>query len=175
MRIQPSYIIWSVHGELVEFRWLVRLANSMDTRDQVDELVWLLEALRGLDIERNPLRDVGISPPQFALLDWVARHPGTKLKEIAAGLGVTPPTVSVALQRLEQAGLVSRRRDPRDRRVARFFPTPRGKALHLKAERFKRQRAERLLAALTPKERAELVRLLAKAMGASAHEGKRER
>ncbi|NOX45152.1 MAG: MarR family transcriptional regulator [Caldiserica bacterium] len=142
----------------------------MVEKELVDQLVRLLEGLRGLGLEHNPLRDVGISPPQFALLDWVARHPGARLGEIAAGLGVTPPTVSVAVQRLEEAGLVIRRRDPGDRRVVRLFPTPRGAALHRKAEGFKRLRAEKLLAALAPAERAELVRLLAKAIHAVAGE-----
>jgi len=119
-----------------------------------------------LELARNPLRDVGISPPQFALLDQIAREPGTTLGEIAAALGVTPPTISAGLRRLEELGLATKRRDPEDRRNLRVFLTAEGKTLHRKAEKFRRRRAERLLSPLTPAERAELVRLLEKALRA---------
>ncbi|MCD5407750.1 MarR family winged helix-turn-helix transcriptional regulator [Candidatus Bipolaricaulota bacterium] len=132
----------------------------------MEKLVRLLEALRGLELGQNPLRDVGISPPQFALLDWIARNEGARLRQIAAGLGVTPPTASVALRRLEELDLVERRPDPRDRRAVRFALTPEGRALQRRAERFKRRRARTILAPLSPAERETLVRLLEKALAA---------
>ncbi|MGY4707709.1 MarR family winged helix-turn-helix transcriptional regulator [Candidatus Bipolaricaulota sp. J31] len=137
-------------------------------------LVRLLEALRGLELGLNPLRDVGISPPQCALLDWIARNEGARLREIATGLGVTPPTVSVALRRLEELGLVERRPDPRDRRAVRFTLTPEGKALQRRAAGFKHRRARTLLAPLSPAERETLVRLLEKALSALEKGERRE-
>ena len=138
----------------------------MTTEDIPRRLVAALEALRHLGLGRNPLRTVGISPPQLALLDWIARHPATRLREVAAGLGVSSPTASVALRRLEELGLVVRRPDPRDRRAVRFSLTPQGTALHREAERFRRLQAEGILAGLDPEEREELVRLLEKAVAA---------
>jgi len=137
----------------------------------LQRFVELLEELRRLELARNPLRGIGISPPQFALLDRIARKPGATLGEIAAALGVTPPTISVALRRLEELKLVRKSRDPRDRRNIRVYLTAKGEALHREAAEFKRLRAERLLSPLPPAERAELVRLLEKALRATEERG----
>ena len=124
-----------------------------------------------MELARNPLRSIGISPPQFALIDWIARRPGATLGEIAAALGVTPPTISVALRRLEELKFVRKSRDPQDRRNIRVYLTTKGEALHRKAAEFKRLRAERLLSPLSPAERAELVHLLEKALRSTEERG----
>ena len=141
----------------------------------VDRLLGLLDRLRRLRLDRHPLGVEGISPPQLALLDWVARAPGSRLGEAASGLGLTPPTVSVGLRRLEQIGLVERLPDPRDRRAVRFFLTPKGKRLYSKALQFRRRKARLLLAGLTPQEREVLLDLLDKAIrGAEMEIGHRQ-
>ncbi len=132
--------------------------------DNVDRLLGLLERLRRLGLGRHPLGAGGISSPQLALLDWIARSPGSRLGEVASGLGLTPPTVSVGLRRLERAGLVERLSDLQDRRAVRFFLTPKGKRLHRRALQFRRRKAQLLLANLTPQEQEVLLDLLDKAI-----------
>jgi len=136
-----------------------------DTR--VDRLLRLFDRLRRLGLGQHPLGAGEISPPQLALLDWVARSPGARLREIASGLGLTPPTVSVGMRRLERAGLVERRPDPQDRRAVRFFVTPQGEALHQEAHTFRRCKVARLLEGLTPQEQDTLLDLLERAIGAA--------
>ncbi len=99
-----------------------------DEHTLLQRFVELLEELRRPELARNPLRGIGISPPQFAPLDRIAREAGPTLGEIAAALIVTPPTISVALRRLEELELVRKSRDPRDRQNIRVYPTEKGKA-----------------------------------------------
>ena len=60
----------------------------------------LLARLRKLGLGCLPFKDIPVTPPQFILLDWVAGSPGCGIREMATGLGLTPPTVSVGVRRL---------------------------------------------------------------------------
>lgn len=68
-------------------------------------------------------RDLAITGPQWRLLLVLARKPGLKQAGVAELLDVEPITTCRMVDRLEQAGLVERRRDPDDRRAWRLFLT----------------------------------------------------
>jgi DNA-binding MarR family transcriptional regulator len=53
---------------------------------------------------------------------------GCTLQELAAGLGVRPPTATEAVAALERKKLVAKHRDPQDRRVVRVRLTRKGEA-----------------------------------------------
>lgn len=53
-------------------------------------------------------------------------EPGVRLSELAAGLGLDLSTVSRQIPPLEQAGFVTRRPDPDDRRASLVHLTPAG-------------------------------------------------
>ena len=129
-----------------------------------DRLLTLFERLRKLALDQNPLEDNGVTMPQLALLDWIAAAPGCRVQEIAAGLGLTAPTVSVGVRRLEAAGLLDRRPDPRDGRAIRLFLTERGQALQEQAHAFRREKMRRILAGLTAEESDTLLTLLERAI-----------
>jgi DNA-binding MarR family transcriptional regulator len=57
----------------------------------------------------------------------VARQDGLTQSEIANQLAVQGATVTNMLQRLEEAGLVTRRRDPDDNRLVRVYLTEAGR------------------------------------------------
>lgn len=85
--------------------------------------------------------------------------------QVAAALGVPPPTLSHVLKRLEQDGLVCRQTCPSDRRRFQFSLTPSGQRA-LEAARDCMARAmETYIARLDEQERAELARLLGKMLG----------
>ena len=132
-----------------------------------DRLLGLFERLRKLALGENPLRDSGVTMPQLALLDWTATSPGRGIKEIATGLGLTAPTISVGVRRLEQAGLLERQPDPLDGRAVRLFLTAHGQALQEQACAFRREKMRRLLVGLTTKEAATLLALLEQAVSAA--------
>ena len=131
-------------------------------------LLNLLNRLRMLGPGQSPFKDedVPVTPSQLVLLDWVAASPGCGIQEIATGLGLTPPTVSVGVRRLEEAGLLERQPDPQDGRSVQLFLTPQGETLHQRAQDFRRGRVRRLLSGLTPQEQETLLDLWERALGA---------
>lgn len=129
-----------------------------------ERLLKLLLRLRKLGPGRLPFEDIPVTPPQSLLLDWVAGASGCGIQEMAAGLGLTAPTVSVGVRRLEEAGLLEREPDPKDRRSIRLFLTAQGQTLHQRARALRWQKVQRLLAGLTPQERETLLDLLERAI-----------
>ncbi len=139
--------------------------NSKKERvDDETRLLGLLERLRALGLSEHPLKDLGLGPPQLALLAQIAQHPGCRLKDVAEGLRVRPPTASVAVRHLEKKGLVERRPDPGDRRAVKLHLTPKGASLHRRAEGFRQEKAKRVLAGLSSEEQRALLELLQRAL-----------
>lgn len=68
-------------------------------------------------------RDLGVTNPQWRVLINVSRNPGINQGTLAELMEVEPITTCRMVDRLEQAGLVERRRDPNDRRAWRIFLT----------------------------------------------------
>lgn len=68
-------------------------------------------------------RSLGITGPQMRALVQIMRFPGINQGALADRLDVEPITTCRMVDRLEQADLVERRRDPQDRRAWRLFLT----------------------------------------------------
>lgn len=76
----------------------------------------------------DALAEVGGSLPVWlVLVSLKARVPGAQ-RELAEALGIEGPTLTHHLTRMEAAGLVSRHRDPDNRRVQRVELTAAGEA-----------------------------------------------
>jgi DNA-binding MarR family transcriptional regulator len=105
--------------------------------------------------------ETAASPTQLAALATIERDGPLTLGALAAIERVRPPTITAAVGRLEQQGLVHRRTDRRDRRVARVEITPRGRRLLEQSRSRKTAYLERRIAALDPDERATLERAAA--------------
>ena len=78
---------------------------------------------RAFDRRVAPL---GVTRAQWRALAWLARQPGLRQVELADRLDVEPITLCRIVDRLEEAGLVERRRDPDDRRAWRLHLTDKG-------------------------------------------------
>ena len=68
-------------------------------------------------------RSFGITGPQMRALVAIMRFPGINQGALAERLDVEPITTCRMVDRLEQANLVERRRDPQDRRAWQLFLT----------------------------------------------------
>ena len=77
----------------------------------------------------NPSRDrawlrVDLTMPQLKTLIYVTKNQAATSGQIAASLGVGLSTITGIVDRLAEQNLVTRREDPRDRRITRVLPTP---------------------------------------------------
>jgi DNA-binding MarR family transcriptional regulator len=93
------------------------------------------------------------SPTQLAALATIEREGPLTLGALAAVERVRPPTITAAVGRLEEQGLVRRRTDRRDRRVAHVEITASGRRMLAESRSRKTAYLERRLAALSPGER----------------------
>ena len=81
---------------------------------------------RAFDRRAAPL---GVTRAQWRVLAWLGREPGLRQVELADHIDVEPITLCRIVDRLEEAGLVERRRDPEDRRAWRLHLTVKGEPL----------------------------------------------
>jgi DNA-binding MarR family transcriptional regulator len=103
----------------------------------------------------------------MALLDLIAASDGCGVQDIADRLHLTPPTVSVGVRKLEEAGLVTRTPHSQDKRAVIFFLSDEGRGVQARSQDFRRKKMETILAGLEPEEQTEFLRLLEKAIQAA--------
>jgi DNA-binding MarR family transcriptional regulator len=75
------------------------------------------------------LRELGLHPGQELLLMELLDDDGRTQSELLASVGLDHSTVSKSLCRMQEAGLLTRVADERDRRVWRVWLTERGRAM----------------------------------------------
>ena len=75
---------------------------------------------------RKELAPLGITGGQASLLWAIRSHPGIGVRELAGREGVSAPAMTAYVDRLEAAGLVSRRRSNSDRRRVELALTGEG-------------------------------------------------
>ena len=115
------------------------------------------------------VREIGVTGPQARLLLNLNRRPGENQGFYAEQLEVEPITLCRMVDRLEEAGMVERRRDPADRRAWQLHLTAKSQKLVAKLQQSVDSLVDDMLCGLTSNERAEFVRLL-KAVGANLSE-----
>jgi DNA-binding MarR family transcriptional regulator len=99
------------------------------------------------------LAEHGLHAGQEMVLVELWEDDGLRGGELAARLGVEPPTVTKMLRRLEKCGLVGRSPDPSDARSFRVHLTDEGRALEGPVLRCWEQVEEMALAGLNKAER----------------------
>ncbi|QIK77783.1 MarR family transcriptional regulator [Sphingomonas piscis] len=72
---------------------------------------------------------LGVTRAQWRVLVKLGRHPNLRQVELADLLDVEPITLCRIVDRLEDSGMVERRRDPADRRAWRLALTPKSEPL----------------------------------------------
>ncbi|MBL8346139.1 MAG: MarR family transcriptional regulator [Rubrivivax sp.] len=99
---------------------------------------------------------------EYTVLALVHANPGCTARQLARGLAVTPPHITVCLDRLTGRGLVLRSRGEADARVQHLRTTAAGTALARRCTQRLLAGEAAALAALSVAERAMLVELLHK-------------
>ncbi len=106
------------------------------------------------------LGERGPHPGQAPLLFALWHRDGQVQKDLATKLQLSSATVAVSLRRLEQAGLVERRRDPEDHRISRVYVTEAGWRLRDEVEAAIAATDAEALAGFSPEEQRLLRQLL---------------
>ena len=124
----------------------------------------LFQRMEGLELGQAPLKQIKLSLPQVALLGCVTRNPGSHAQDVAETMGLTAPTVSVGLRKLEEEGWLRREPDPEDGRAVRHFPTQKALGVLRSMQSFRRKKMEEFLMGLDEDEQTQLISLLDKAL-----------
>ena len=84
---------------------------------------------------RPLLGDLGLTYPQLLVLVELWAEDGQPVSGIGEALALESNTLTPLLRRMEEAGLVSRRRDVEDERVVRIHLTDKGRGVQAEADR----------------------------------------
>lgn len=114
---------------------------------------------------------IGMQPGYRRLHYELIQDDGCTQRDLADRTGLSAPTVSIALGKMEKDGLISRKTDPDDSRKIRVYLTEKGTALDRAMREMLKENEERLTSCLDPDEKEELRRLLEKLLDTLQREG----
>jgi MarR family transcriptional regulator, organic hydroperoxide resistance regulator len=129
---------------------LSRYRGSVDQRigDEFQSAFW--SAKRAMaEASEAAFQRHGVRSGQQWILRRLWDEDGQTPGEVARQLELSTPTVTKAAMRMEAAGLIDRRSDPRDARLVRLFLSERGRALEKTIAEEMAQLARRSLATLS--------------------------
>jgi DNA-binding MarR family transcriptional regulator len=103
---------------------------------------------------------LGVNRTDGRCLDVIDQRPGLTAGELAEAVGLSPGAVTTVLDRLEERGLVTRSRDPDDRRRVTLKMTPEANRLAWEAYGPLGEMGGPLIAELSDKELEAVIRFL---------------
>jgi MarR family transcriptional regulator, lower aerobic nicotinate degradation pathway regulator len=113
------------------------------------------------------LQTIGLTPPLFALLNYLQANEGAIQLQVGAAMGIDPSTMVSLVDQLERARLAKRRPHARDRRAREVLLTPKGRRTLERGRELAAKVEDDVLQGLSPAERSQLVLLLRKAFAAA--------
>jgi DNA-binding MarR family transcriptional regulator len=131
-------------------------------RGEKGHLAYLLRQAQGatrLTMERA-LADLGVTPPQFAVLTMLRAYPGLSGADLARVALLTPQTVGVIIRNLERDRAIRKTPHPVHGRVLQWTLTRRGGALLDECRRRVKVLERRLVAGMSAKAQATVRRWL---------------
>jgi DNA-binding MarR family transcriptional regulator len=134
----------------------------MDTL-QEKRLLNLLGQLSTLSVLQLP-DDIELSRPAISLLTWISSTPGCGVVDIARGLHLSPPTISVGIRRLVIGGWLERRHDTDDRRSRPIYLTQKGTDFISRLRSHQTNSFRVFLSGLADDEQSQFLSLLEKAI-----------
>jgi DNA-binding MarR family transcriptional regulator len=119
------------------------------------------QAASRLTLERA-LADLGVTPPQFAVLTMLRAYPGLSGADLARVALLTPQTVGVIIRNLERSGAIRKTPHPVHGRVLQWALTRRGGTVLDRCRRPVMALERRLMAGLSAKAQITIRRWLSK-------------
>ena len=105
-------------------------------------------------------REVGLSTATWFLLSMLIEEDGISQGEVSHRFEIDPSRVTRLAQRLQDEGLLLRKRDPEDNRVVRLYATEEGRLMVERCQERRDGFEARFRREFTPEELAELRRAL---------------
>jgi DNA-binding MarR family transcriptional regulator len=99
---------------------------------------------------------------EFSVLSLLRANPNITQKRLSQAISVSPPNLAILLDRLEERGLLVRRRNPLDKRSQALALTSAGSRLCARAEKTASELEQDATAMLSSAERGQLLVLLQK-------------
>lgn len=103
---------------------------------------------------------LGLHRGQVAVLLELGHLEGCTQSELVDRLEIAPATLTNLLNRMEEAGFITRFRDPNDMRISRVYLSELGSSIMAQAVKLAQQNDSRALAGLSPEEQQTLYALL---------------
>jgi len=134
------------------------------------DLAWLAPRTIGAERDRATL----LPGTELEVMRLLVRRPALSVNQVAEALRLQPTNVSTTVRSLIERGLIERRRDEHDGRVARLYPTSRALANREDHEAAWGQALEHVLAGLAAADAKQLLaaapalRALAASLGQEA-------
>lgn len=126
--------------------------------------LWMKTYLQMKRLVAEQAVSLGLSPGQPKILEFLAEYGEHEQKDIAGYCEIEPATVGSILLRMENAGLITRRNKPNNRRSLYVSLTPKGEEIaFVLKDVFNRAEAQ-ITAELSDEERDMLIRLLSKCL-----------
>jgi DNA-binding MarR family transcriptional regulator len=136
----------------------------MATEQLAEDLLALWRLLRNLS---HPVRRGEMTPEQYWLLRLLSKAGSLSIGELANELGIAVSSATVACQRLEKAGLLTRERQSDDERIVRVALTGQGLAQIDAWRHRKREALTHMLSVLDQHEQHVLQSLLERVLEAA--------
>jgi len=135
----------------------------------------LRKIIRLLDLHSRQLsRNYALTGPQLVLLRQIVRQEGITMSALASDSSLSNATVTGIVDRLEQRGLVTRRRGAKDRRQVLLMPTEAGRALCVQGgPPLLQEQFTRALSGLETWEQAQMVAVLSRLAAMMGPDGAR--
>jgi MarR family 2-MHQ and catechol resistance regulon transcriptional repressor len=126
---------------------------AQGTRDSAHVWLVMMKAMRSLTrYAAAGIKDTGLGDADFPVLEVLLHKGPLPVNTIGPIVGLTPGSISTAVERLVARGLVSRVESAEDRRVRIVALTPRGKNLIVLAFRKHSGQMKKVFSELTPAE-----------------------
>lgn len=141
--------------------------NRYYIEKDVEEVTKLLASLQNTArVSRThmarELQSTGLYAGQESVMELLAAGDGKTLGQLAAALGVKPPTITKTVSRLQEQNFVERKPSETDARQTHVWLTDQGRALLEQMQRAIRAAEARALDGVKKKERKQLAKILAK-------------
>ena len=130
------------------------------TGQEVNELISHLSQVMRLLFLGEKVTEMGIGPGsgRLRVLANLGRLGSPRIGELAAALGITVPSLTSMVERLEDEGMIERHIDPDDRRAVRLNLSASGRRRIKAFYDERRKKWSSLIAHLTPAERQRLIK-----------------